>query len=551
MTSRFRLNQRGVFLTLMVFIVGIVVVGLAISHASAQKERESLLPESTARERVNEQFNEAYYALSDLLQNQSIAKDRARVLPFKYNADTNMVWLRQTMPIENEKFDEFNDYLNLYELFWKKQSDLNTSFSFEAVKNQLWLPGKPRYPAYEFKILPQCVLYRLDQLDNNYGKRILVIKKGNPSENNCEFDRQMVLNQQDPQQPTSTPDSLRNSYEIQKIIVNIHSDRNYSKMPSCATAGNEFYYVGTECWRKPFDANRGWPYGEVNFMVGNDLNASVYNHYNPDPRVAAQQIDFNLAGQLPGKDQNITFGGNEILRIDMSGINPAAVVTVDVNIFFRRPIEAFLLENLSISVENIPFRIRRLSLDQNQLGYCGDGNCAAPGENIANCPQDCACGNGICEAQENTQTCANDCPVQDKLCSDSSQSDAACGCYDDGRGQVNRSKDSSCDYANVGNSPDTFANCKDCTWTCGNGRCDTGETNIPSQDGYCPQDCPRNCVDQCPQQGWLCDTPNSRWQCGYNPGPCLTWMGMPEFCQYGCLNGRCKSKPSGGGGGTG
>ena len=273
-----RMNQRGVFLTLMVFIVGIVVVGLAISHASSQKERESLLSESTARERVNEQFSEAYYALSDLLQNQSIAKDRARVLPFKYNADTSMVWLRQTMPIENEKFDEFNDYLNLYELFWKKQSDLNTNFSFEAIKNQLWLPSQPRYPVYEFKILPQCVLYRLDQQDNNYGKRILVLKKGNPSANNCEFDKQWFGNNRD---------WLKNAYEIQKIIVNIHSDRNYTGMPKCRTA-SEFQYNGltSECWRKPFDANRGWPYGEVNFLVGNDWNASVYNHYNPDPSAA-------------------------------------------------------------------------------------------------------------------------------------------------------------------------------------------------------------------------------------------------------------------------
>ncbi len=534
MTSRFRLNQRGVFLTLMVFIVGIVVVGLAISHASTQKERESLLPESTAMERVNEQFNEAYYALSDLLQNQSIAKDRARVLPFKYDVDVNMVWLRQAMPIENEKFDEFNDYLNLYELFWKKQSDLNTSFSFETVKNRLWLPGKPRYPAYEFKILPQCIVYRLDQQDNNYGKRILVIKKGNPSENNCEFEREWWDN---PPQLNY----LKNAYEIQKIIVNIHSDRNYSKMPSCATAGNEFYYVGTECWRKPFDSNRGWPYGEANFWVGNDLNTSIYNHYNPEPGVA-QRIDFNLAGQLPGKDQNIVFGGNEILRIDMSGIDPAAVVRVDVNIFFRRPIEAFLLENLSISVESIPFGIRRLSLDQNQLGYCGDFNCAAPLETMENCPQDCACRNDRtfnCQPWENTATCGPsdpwDCRTEDNICSDGS-GDLDCGAPGD-------CKAPSCDPG------ETLATCStDCAWTCGNERCDTGETNIPGQNGYCPQDCPRNCTDQCPQQGWLCDTLDSRRQCGYNPGPCLTWMGIPEFCQYGCLNGQCKSNPRGGGG---
>lgn len=535
----FQLNQRGVFLTLMVFIVGIVVVGLAISHASTQKERESLLPESTARERVNEQFNEAYYALSDLLQNQSIAKDRARVLPFKYSVDTNAVWLRQAMPIENTKFDEFNDYLNLYELFWEKKNDLNTNFSFEAIKNQLWLSSNPRYPVYEFKLLPQCVLYRLDQQDNNYGKRTLIIKKGNPSANNCEFDRQWFGNDRD---------WLKNGYEIQKIIVNIHSDQNYTGMPKCRTASEFRYTAGTpsECWRKPFDASRGWPYGEVNFLVGNDLNSSVYNHYNPAPpapNIPEQQIDFNLAGQLPNKDQNIVFGGNEILRIDLSGINPAAVVTVDVNIFFRRPIEAFLLENLSISVENIPFRIRRLSLDQNQIGYCGDFNCAAPFETMLNCPQDCTCfdtsirSGGICQPWESRETCGTenqkDCQSNDRICSDSGIVDPDCGCGG------NRAP--TCDPG------EHIVNCfNDCSWTCGNGRCDTGETNMPNQDGYCPQDCPKNCVDSCsPEGAKQCFGFNQYQICGFNPGPCLTW-GNPISCPGGNLcsgNGQCQGGP--------
>ena len=47
---------------------------------------------------------------------------------------------------------------------------------------------------------------------------------------------------------------------------------------------------------------------------------------------------------------------------------------------------------------------------------CGDGVCAS--SEIGNCAADCGsqqtpvCGNGTCEAGENSQTCLSDCPVQ-------------------------------------------------------------------------------------------------------------------------------------------
>ncbi|MBN2067593.1 MAG: hypothetical protein JW744_03950 [Candidatus Diapherotrites archaeon] len=50
---------------------------------------------------------------------------------------------------------------------------------------------------------------------------------------------------------------------------------------------------------------------------------------------------------------------------------------------------------------------------------CGDGNCTAS-ENWKNCPQDCMCGNGKCDAREqaNPDLCPEDCPQTTGNCGD-------------------------------------------------------------------------------------------------------------------------------------
>jgi hypothetical protein len=522
------MNQQGVFLTLMVFLVGIIVVGLAISSAGIQKERESLVSEETARETVNEQFSEAYYAVSDFLQNPAIERERSRVLPFKYRirSDRKQIQLQQTMPIESDQFGKFNDYLNLYELFWKTKSDLNSNFSFEKNKNAAWTNDAWAYEenGYQFKILPQCVLYQLKPSDNENGIRVLRLTKGTIADNNCEFDRQQEIIGGNPGTGT---DSLRNWHAIEKIIVTVHTDQTYEIAPTCR---GEFFN-GAECWKKPFDSNRGWPYGEVRFMSGNETYGAVYNHFEPDSG-NPQEIDFNLNSQNEWTRQKVVFsadpinGPSQILLVDLSDVKAEVNPIVDVTLFFRKPVESFQLENLSLSVENIAFGMRRLSLNQPPIAYCGDDNCTAPSETVSNCPKDCTCGNGKCEEWENLDTCS-DCTDNDSICSDGSN-DPNCGC------SITSGNAATCD------PEETLSSCPlDCAWTCGNGTCDSGENYA-----NCQTDCEEEgCTNQCETEGETrCNegSPASVSTCTLQ-GECLVWVNT-ETCplEGSCLDGYCR-----------
>ncbi len=99
---------------------------------------------------------------------------------------------------------------------------------------------------------------------------------------------------------------------------------------------------------------------------------------------------------------------------------------------------------------------------------CGDGFCTPP-ENAQTCPKDCAanCGDGFCTHDEDSSTCPQDCPANcgDGLCT----------------------------------PPENARNCpKDCTGVCGDGFCTHTEDSTT-----CPQDC-----GAIPQTGLFDDSKN-------------------------------------------
>ncbi|MCP3059056.1 tenascin-X [Myxococcus sp. K38C18041901] len=104
---------------------------------------------------------------------------------------------------------------------------------------------------------------------------------------------------------------------------------------------------------------------------------------------------------------------------------------------------------------------------------CGDGFCdGANGENVSNCPDDCAvapyCTDGICNGGETWVTCPQDCAMPTPWCGD--------GVCNGGEGPV------SCPA--------------DCGNTCGNGLCEFGEAS------WCFVDCVPGCQldpSVCPQ----------------------------------------------------
>jgi hypothetical protein len=168
--------------------------------------------------------------------------------------------------------------------------------------------------------------------------------------------------------------------------------------------------------------------------------------------------------------------------------------------------------------------------------FCGDGQCNTDaGEHCNNCKADCPvcnyiCGNKKCEAGEDQNFCPPDCgPCGDDLC---------------GLNETN--KDYYC--------------AADCQPDCGNGKCDGGETGMPTGDGlYCPADCGycgdgvcgfkdlNLCTMDCdvgcgdktcaPEESY--DTcPIDCVNCG--DGVCLAGEECPPDCVHPCGDGLCE-----------
>lgn len=195
-------------------------------------------------------------------------------------------------------------------------------------------------------------------------------------------------------------------------------------------------------------------------------------------------------------------------------------------------------------------------------GICGDSICQpGVGETHATCPADCpsgpcqsegcngrcglvrdqcgrlllcgacpsSCGDGICDASEWID-CQADCGQQ---CRPRLNCGLRCGVVDDGCG--------------------SFIDCGACEGVCGNGLCETGETNAD-----CPEDCaPAGCVstgcnggcggmvDNCGRR-LDCGRCGGYSQCPHPNGVCEPDLGEDDFnckweCPIGCGDGMCSA----------
>ncbi len=175
--------------------------------------------------------------------------------------------------------------------------------------------------------------------------------------------------------------------------------------------------------------------------------------------------------------------------------------------------------------------------------YCGDGLCAPGQEDLASCPADCTCGNGLCDGTltepEDTLSCPQDCggscgdgycarPVEECVCADDDPACAVCeqDCC------VARCGDGRCDIEAGEASREAPSFCEN---DCGGGGCGDGVCQPFENGTSCPADCRDFLRCDPDQQPNRTDTPGSCFtdpDCGIGAcgdGVCQA----PETC-YNC-----------------
>lgn len=327
-----KLNNRGVFLTLMVFLVAIVAVSLSVSNRNLEKQREVFTAEQTALQNVNVQFEKAFYDFKNLSATGRAAKYQSRLLPFDYNfnSDRNVFSVSQKLPASAGRFDNFYNFLNLYSIFWHStriQNDLNADFRFNELQNTEWLGDGGDYPVLRYTVLPACMVLVQDYSNDGIQKK-LRFKQGDALDN-CVF----------------APG------QIQKIKISV--------------TGTQPIGLGEfECTGSLLNGNTCHL---QEFASGNLLSFVEFEYFNPNSEVPVKII----SGFVDAAESTIGFvpeGGSastlvhvnstsDVVLIDLQGQSASNTFSVKTVFEFKEPVQSVELGGFDFSVENGIFGI--------------------------------------------------------------------------------------------------------------------------------------------------------------------------------------------------
>lgn len=161
-----RLNQRGLFFTLMAFLlIGIILAYTALNTQSGFQSSQNIAGIS-GLEGVKDLFENIKNTGLAFDTNGSPDLVRQRVLPFNYYFRENRVGLQQTLPIPNGKMELYVDVLNALRVL---AEDTNTLHAFDGSITDVNVPANALWGGSAnqlvFDVLPQCLQYFV--LDSN------------------------------------------------------------------------------------------------------------------------------------------------------------------------------------------------------------------------------------------------------------------------------------------------------------------------------------------------------------------------------------------------
>jgi len=339
------MNNRGVFITFMVFLLIASVLALHSANKSIDFAQERKEVKGAAFNVVNNTFNNLYEEVVSL-NKEGYAKDvQQRPMPFAYDFDKNSIILSQRLPVRKPILDAYIDALNIYSIFVNSEegkSDLN--IITETVQDGLW-GGSIDYPDLNYVILPQCLLFDVNAccIDANY----MILQELQDGENGCVggFD-----------------------YTDLKVVdINISIDST-----SCTTGGisgnmatdTEPYSPTTET--DPYliitinETNLDCP--GASCLVTANGKESRSRHFDPEDFGSAATTD-SLKITCDSADwlriKAGREGASDTFPVVIKNSRYDLAANIDLNLTFDRKVEQFYFTGFSVNVEKKNFPIKR------------------------------------------------------------------------------------------------------------------------------------------------------------------------------------------------
>lgn len=338
------MNQKGVFITFMVFLLAASVLALydVTKEGSFRQERKTI--EDAAFNVVNNAFNNLYEEVVSLNKEGFARQVQERPMPFEYDFNEGALVLGQRLPPREAVLDAYVDALNIYSVFVNSQGvskDLN--IGTETLENSEW-GAQFDFPDLNYAILPQCLLYDVNSccLDVN----LMAFREMQAGEDGCV--------------------SGFDYADLNRVDVNILFDSS-----SCTTGGISGNLSGKT---DVFDPAEIRPYfviriNETNYscpgagcVITGSGTEERFGHFDPLTFSPASEID-SLVVDCDGENWVRVKLGKESedddFPIALYNFLGGEAVQADVNLVFDQPVDLFYFTGFSINVAKQNFLVER------------------------------------------------------------------------------------------------------------------------------------------------------------------------------------------------
>jgi len=175
------IDQRGIFLTFMVFLLGSTVMILSFSLEQTEIEKDAIVAEESAFRETNNRFNNIRNQISVTKEGYA-GSAYGRFMPFKkFRAGRDWIEIEQKVPLAPVYQENTYDAINLFNIFMHEKGGDGMEITTSAIaQNSNW-DGSDS--VIEYVVLPQCMKFWVNETGDT-----VEFGPGLDAADNCEAD---------------------------------------------------------------------------------------------------------------------------------------------------------------------------------------------------------------------------------------------------------------------------------------------------------------------------------------------------------------------------